>query len=199
VRVLGVAEDAAVRGADHGLRTQEVEVDRASPPVLPDQHDRDRLDLARLHQRQRLEQLVERAEAAGEGDHRAGTQQEVEFPQCEVAKAQRQSRRAIAVGPLRHRQLDVQADRDASRFKRAAIGGFHDPGAAAGHEGCAAPAPDHTPELTRNAIVRIGARGACASHDEDRLPDTMSPQQRLGPEVLDLETHGARVYCLHGR
>jgi hypothetical protein len=197
--VFGIAENRAVRVADHALGTQEVEVDRPTPPGFADQHDRDRPDLARLHQRQRLEQLVEGAEAAGEGDQRAGAQQKVELPQGEVAKPQRQSRRAVAVGPLRDRQVDVHADRESSGFEGAAIGSLHDSGSAAGHERRAAGAPDDAPELARDAVPGIAARRARAAHDEDRVPDAVLPQERFGLEVLELEAHAAPVVVVEKR
>ena len=45
-------------------------VEQARPVRRPDQHDREVADLAGLDERQRLEQLVERPEAAGQDDER---------------------------------------------------------------------------------------------------------------------------------
>ncbi len=59
--------------------------------ALADEHDGDRLDLARLDQRQHLEQLVEGAVAAGKSDKRPGAQQEVQLAQREIVEVEASS------------------------------------------------------------------------------------------------------------
>jgi hypothetical protein len=65
---LRVPEEVAVFSLDDAFLDEEVEVDRLSPIALADENDGDRADLARLAQRQDLEEFVQRAEAAWEGD-----------------------------------------------------------------------------------------------------------------------------------
>ena len=96
------------------------------PELAPEQQHRDRLDLARLDQRQQLEQLVERPEPARKRGERAGVEQEVHLPEREIVELHRQRRRDIWVRRLLVRQDDVQSDRFGADVVCAAIGGFHD-------------------------------------------------------------------------
>jgi hypothetical protein len=66
-------------------------------------------DLAGLAQRGGLEQLVERAEAAGEDHERARVADEHDLAREEVVEGQRQVDPAVL--ELLVRELDVQADR----------------------------------------------------------------------------------------
>lgn len=152
-------EQVTVLGIDDALIDEEIDVERAFPEGPADQHDRQRLNLACLDQRQRLEQLVERAVAAGACDQRGGTQQEVQLAQCEVVKAETQIRRHVGVRVLLVRQRDIQSDRMRSDVERAAIGGLHDARTPAGHDREAIPAyamlrPTHqTAQLARDFVV----------------------------------------------
>ena len=58
---------------------QRLEVDHLVPELLAEQQQRDALHAARLDQRQRFEELIERAEAAGEDGDGLGAQQEVDL------------------------------------------------------------------------------------------------------------------------
>ena len=80
-----------------------------------------------------FEQLVERAEAAGEDHQRGGPQDEVELPHREVVELQAELRRDVGVRLLLVRQDDVEADALGADLEGAAVGGLHDAGAAAGH------------------------------------------------------------------
>ncbi len=73
-----------------------------------------------LDQGQRLEHLVERAEAAGEDRDRLGAHQEVHLADGEVVEVEAELRRDVEVRHLLVRQHDVEADRDAADVERAA-------------------------------------------------------------------------------
>src|SRR5438105_248525 len=65
---LDEAEQLEVERADHAGLDEHVEVDEPGPEVAPEQQHRAAPALAGLDQGQRLEDLVERAEAAREAD-----------------------------------------------------------------------------------------------------------------------------------
>src|SRR5439155_27347559 len=65
---------------------EKIQIDGTAPIALTDQHDRNRLDLACLHKRQHLEQLIQGAIPAGKGDQRFGSQKEVKLAHREVVK-----------------------------------------------------------------------------------------------------------------
>ena len=102
------------------------------PVVLAVQHHREVLDLAGLDQRQRLEQLVERPEAAREDDEALGVLDEHDLAHEEVAELHAEV--DVLVQALLEGQLDVAADGDAARLLRPAVGGLHDARAAAGDD-----------------------------------------------------------------
>lgn len=131
---LDEAEEPGVAGADHAGVDQVLEVDQLFPELAPEQQDRPRAALAGLDQRQRLEQFVEGAEAAGEAHQRDAAHHEVHLAQREVVELEAQLRRDVRVRRLLVRQHDVQADALAAHFMGAAIAGFHDAGAAAGDD-----------------------------------------------------------------
>ena len=102
-------------------------------PVLAAVEDHEQLlrELLRLRQRQDLEHLVERAEAAGKNHQRLGQVGEPELAHEEVVELEVQALGDVAVGPLLERQADVEADALAAGLVGAAIGGLHDAGPAA--------------------------------------------------------------------
>src|SRR5580658_3960232 len=110
IRRLGEPEQLAILGVDDAFVGEKFEVDGATPIRFADQHDRNRLDLARLHQGQDLEQLVHRAETARKGYQRLRAQQKVHLAQSKVVKAKTQLRRDVGIGILLVRQIDIQAD-----------------------------------------------------------------------------------------
>ena len=90
-------------------------------------------DLSRLDQGQRLEQLVECPEAAGEDHETLGRFHEHRLARVEVAEGELDVE--VGVFVLLVRQFDVEADREAAAFLRAAVCGLHHARAAAGHDG----------------------------------------------------------------
>ena len=110
IRRLDKLEEIEVARTDHALLDQRLEIDDALPELLAEQHDRDRLDLAGLDQRQQLELFVERAEPAREHRHRARAQQEVHLAQREIVELEAERRGDVAVRGLFVRQHDVEPD-----------------------------------------------------------------------------------------
>ena len=130
----GVVDQFQVFVVDHAFVGQVLEVDDRVPIFAAVEDDGDLLHAARLAEAERVEQLVERAEAAGEDDERGGAQDEVELAHREVVELEAEIGRDVRVGLLLVRQIDVEADALGAGFERAAVGGFHDAGAAAGHD-----------------------------------------------------------------
>ena len=91
-------------------------------------------ELFRLHQRQDLEHLVERPEAARKDHQRLCQIREPELPHEEIVELEVQPLRDVAVRPLLEGQFDVQAHGFAARLLGAAVGGLHDARAAAGRD-----------------------------------------------------------------
>src|SRR5205807_109307 len=75
--------------------------------------------LVGLHQRQNLEQLVARPEAAGKDHERLGEVREPELAHEEIMELEVQTLGDVRVGPLLEGQTDVEADRLAARLARA--------------------------------------------------------------------------------
>ena len=98
-----------------------------------DQDDREVPHLAGLDQRQRLVELVERAEAAGEDDEALGRLHEHRLAGVEVLERHRDV--AVGVQALLVRELDVEADREPAALLAAAVRGLHHARAAAGDDG----------------------------------------------------------------
>ena len=80
--------------------------EEAVPVGAADEHDREVLDLAGLDQRQRLEQFVQRPEAAGKDHERLGILHEHRLAREEVVELD--ATVDIRVERLLERQLDVQ-------------------------------------------------------------------------------------------
>ena len=116
---------------DHAFLGEALEIDHPAPEVAAEQQDRQRPHLAGLDQRQQLEHLVERAEAAGEDRDRAGAQQEVHLAQREIVELEAEVRGDVGVRHLLVREHDVEADRLLPLVDRAAVGSLHDRRAAA--------------------------------------------------------------------
>ncbi len=123
------------------------------------------LDLLGDDQVQRLEQLVERAEAAREHDEPDRVAHEHHLAGEEVLEGDRDV--LVGVRRLLARQLDVQPDRQRPGVPRAAVAGLHDPGPAAGddREARLAQAPGG---LTRERHTRDGARARARSRRSSR-------------------------------
>src|SRR3546814_1768492 len=83
-----------------------------------EQHYRHLLaDLAGLHQRQQLEEFVQRAEAARHHHHGLGEIGEPELAHEEVVELEVQLAADVGIVDLLHRQRDVEADVEAARFR----------------------------------------------------------------------------------
>ena len=96
----GEPEQLAVLLLDDAFVDQEVEIDGLAPIALAHQHDRHRLDLARLDQRQHFEQFVEGAEPARKRDQRLGPQQEMQLAHREIVEAEAEVGRDVRVLPF---------------------------------------------------------------------------------------------------
>ena len=105
-----------------------------SPELLAEQDDRHALHAAGLDQRQRLEELVQRAEAAGKHRDRLGAQEEVHLADGEIVEVEAELRRHVGVRRLLVRQHDVEPDRGRADIVRAAVAGLHDARPAAGDD-----------------------------------------------------------------
>ena len=136
-----------------------VEVDEALPELLAEEDDRQGALLARLHQRQGLEELVERAVAAGEGDQRARAHQEVHLAEGEIVEVDAEPGRDVRIRDLLVREDDVEAEVLGSDIEGAAVRRFHDTGSASGDDDEVAMAVplagggDDPPELARFVVV----------------------------------------------
>src|SRR5439155_11273668 len=91
-----------------------------------EEHGNRAVELVSLRQRQDLEQLVERAEAARERDQGARQVREPQLAHEEVVELQAQLRRDIGIGALLLRQADVETDAAAAGERCSPIGGLHD-------------------------------------------------------------------------
>ena len=129
---LDEAEQVHVVRRDHAGLHQQLEVHQPRPELAPEQQDGAAPRLAGLHQRHHLEQLVERAEAAGKAHQRHAAHEEVHLAQREVVELEAQLGRDVRVGHLLVRQHDVHGDALAAHLEGAAVARFHDAGAAAG-------------------------------------------------------------------
>ena len=91
-------------------------VDEALPVRDAHQHDRELGHLARLRQRHRLEELVERAEAAGQHDEAVGVLEEHHLAREEVAEVDAEVDVLVEAGL--EGQLDAEPHRRAARPRR---------------------------------------------------------------------------------
>src|SRR5918994_5316777 len=153
-RVVGERPELEVLGRDVALAEHALAhpVHEPAPVVGPDEDHRELGDLARLDERERLPELVHRPVAAGEDDEAAGVADEHDLAREEVVELERDV--AVAVPALLERQLDVEAYRQRLGLTRAAVGGLHDPGAAAGDDREATLA-DEAGGLAGELVVRI--------------------------------------------
>ena len=141
------------------------------------------MDLPRLDEGQRLEELVERAEAAREEDERLGRLHEHRLPGVEVAE--RHADVAVRVQVLLVRQLDVEADGDAARLLGAAVGRFHDARTAAGDNGEAG-VDGKSSETPRVLVPGVALRRARRAEDRHaRHADRLDGEEALAKLVGD--------------
>src|SRR3954470_17895855 len=121
VGVVADLEQVHVLGADLPALEQSLAdpVHEPGPVVAAHQHDREVADLVGLAERDRLEQLVERAEAAGQHHEADRVAHEEQLAREEVVAGELAVEVWVLV--LLERQLDVQADRRRSALLRAAV------------------------------------------------------------------------------
>ena len=128
------------------------------------------VELLRLHQRENLEHLVERAEAAWKNDERLRHVRKPELPHEEVVELKMEAVGDVGIWPLLEGQLDVEADRLATRLLRAPIRSFHDAWAATrrddetmvGRSEAEGPFREQLRELSRLLVVSRPLHGLSA-------------------------------------
>src|SRR5205823_7931083 len=103
--------------------------DETAPVALPEEDHGEMIELARLDQYQRLEELVERPESARKDEERGRILHEHRLPHEEVAEVDQ--RIEVRIRLLLEGKLDVAADREPAALLRALVRGFHDARAAA--------------------------------------------------------------------
>ena len=128
-------EQVGIRGRDlpaaHDRPAQPVH--EAAPVRAPEQDDRHLGRLVGLHERERLERLVEGAEATGKNNRAARVLDEHRLAHEEVPE--RHAEVNPAVHTLLMRQLDAEAHRLATRARRSPVCCLHDAGAATCDDG----------------------------------------------------------------
>ena len=161
-RRIGVAEQIQVLLGDRAPLRHRLEVEHLVPVLAAVEDDADLLrQLVGLREREDLEQLVAGAEAAGKDHQRLRQVREPELAHEEVVELEVQPVGDVRVGALLERQPDVEPDGLAAGLVRAAVGGFHDAGAAAGRDDEAmvlrrqrhAPRREQPRELARLLVV----------------------------------------------
>src|SRR4051794_16033113 len=138
--------------------------------------------LAGLREREQLERLVERPEAAWEDDEGLRVAHEHELAREEVVE--RDAEVDVRVHALLERQQDVEPDRKHPGVARASVGGLHDPRAAAGDHG--------EPGLTERAgdlpgagVLGVVGPGAGRAEDADRGSDAGERLEAAAQLALD--------------
>ena len=195
-----------------GMRVSRTQSSRPLQYCDPDQDHREVAHLAGLDEGQCLEQLVHRAEAAGQDHERIGVLDEHHLAREEVAEIDAQVH--VRVLPLLVGQLDVAADRQPTALATAPVGGLHDARPAAGDDRVARlgqPAPDGPRQLVLGAVDRGAGRAEhgdrrahCRHRIEplDELGEDAQRPPRVGPlecgrggPLQELLVLGGRVPC----
>ncbi len=135
-------------------------LEQAPPIVAAEEDDGEVVDLLGLHQRQRLEELVEGAEATGEDDEGLGILDEHRLAHEEVAEVLGDV--DVGIGAVLARQIDGQPHRDAVGLLGAAVGRLHDARTATGDDGEALVRElgRERPGLLIHGLIRLRASGA---------------------------------------
>ncbi len=163
--VVGEAEQVEIGLGDlaAGEHRAAQPVDQALPVRHAVQHDREPRHLRGLHERERLERLVQRAEAAGHDHERLRVLHEHRLAGEEVAEVHAEIDPVVEL--LLERQLDAEPDRHAARLGRAAVDRLHRPRTAAGDDGEAG-----LGERARRSRGRRRTRDARAASAPSRTP-----------------------------
>src|SRR5262245_27182132 len=187
VHVVRHPEELELRRRDHPLaeRLLAHPAQEPVPEIPPVEDDGEVVDLLGLLERQRLEDLVERAEAAGQAHEAAGVLHEHDLAHEEVVEGDHGVGVAVA-GLGVSGQLDIEADRTARAAARALVRGFHEPGAAA---------RDHREPGAREGLADAHGGGVVAMpggrprapEDRDRGPHGPQALEALDELADDLE------------
>jgi hypothetical protein len=157
------------------------------PVPRPDQRDRELPHLVGLDQRQRLEELVQGAEAAGEEDEPLRRLHQHHLARVEVAEGDGEV--DVRVRILLVRELDVEADGEAAGLLGAAVGRLHHARPAAGDDG-EARLSQEPPALARLLVVVVPGRDPRrAEHGRGRPRDPvdgLEAAQQLLRDQLDV-------------
>ena len=111
VHVVGNREQFEIVRADEFIRPLQLglhPLQQTGPMFLAEEDQRELRDALRLHQRHHLEQLIQRAEAAGHIDEGDTVFGEADFAREEIMEMHRHIREQVA--RLLVRQFDVQTD-----------------------------------------------------------------------------------------
>src|SRR4051812_16037552 len=165
--------------------------DEPRPPLDADEDDGELADLVGLDEHQRLEELVERAEAAGEDDEAGRVADEHELAREEEVEGERD----VLVGARRllERQLDVEADGAGVGLARAAVARLHDARAAAGDDGEACLA-ERAADVACERVPRVVGRRPRRAEDRDAARDVAERIEAPSKLVVDArEPLGLRV------
>lgn len=165
-RVVGEVDQVQVLDRDLAARQHLVldPVEQAAPEGGADQHDREPGDLLGLDEGDRLEQLVEGAEAARQHDEGLGVLHEHRLADEEVTELDADV--DVVVQALLEGQLDAEPDRDATAETAASVGGLHDARPAARDDRVPGPGQRRADPLREFVLlaVRLGARGTEDAH-----------------------------------
>src|SRR5438067_1362365 len=158
-------------------------VQQRLPVAAAEEDDREVEHLAGLDQRQRLEQLVERAEAAREDHEALGRLHEHRLARVEVVEGEADV--DVRVRVLLMRQLDVEADREPAALARAAVRGLHHARPAARDDG-EPRLGEALPHLARLPVGRVLLVDPGRAEDSDPGPaDPLDRGEALEELVRD--------------
>src|SRR5271157_317803 len=152
----------------HGARQDELpgELAQSRPEPGADEHQGEGPDLAALDQGRGLEELVEGPKPAGQADEGAGVLDQHDLADEEVAELDHVVE--VRVRPLLVWQQDVAADAPPARFPRPAVGRFHHPGSASGHD-CETGSGQLTTDFAAQLVLRSPlAEPGRAEHGDSR-------------------------------
>ena len=151
-----------------------------APVVAAEQDDGELGDLLGLHQRERLEQLVQRAEAAREAHERLRVLHEHRLAGEEVAEVDAEVDPVVEA--LLERQLDAEPDREPARLRAAPVRRLHHARPAAGDHGVAG-VGQRRAQRPPGRVLGVVARGAGRAEHGDRaghLGQRAEPLHELG-------------------
>src|SRR5690606_28838448 len=152
-----------VTGAEHGFADPPLQ---SAPKAGAEQDNREQRRLARLDERERLEELIQRTKPAWQGDETLRVLDEHHLPNEEEVEGDQFVVIDELVGRLLVGYDNVQPDRGSASLARTAIGCLHDPGSAACNNAEAA-SNQCSRGLSRELIVLMrwgSARGSEKRH-----------------------------------